>query len=97
MAGTVRDGAKADDLREVADRAGVRCRTAVLDVTEEGACRDLVERASPWAWTVRGELRADRPRDRYPVGVDAQVLSRVARFVPVPVTDAATRLLLDLR
>ena len=51
------------------------------------------------ARAVRGAFQAERPRDRYPVGVDAQVLSRVARFVPVPVpvTDAATRLLLNLR
>ena len=46
--------------------------------------------------TVRGALTAERPRDRYPVGVDAQVLTRVARFVPVPITDAATRTLLNL-
>jgi NAD(P)-dependent dehydrogenase (short-subunit alcohol dehydrogenase family) len=49
------------------------------------------------ARTVRGVLTAERPRDRYPVGVDAQVLTRVARFVPVPVTDAATRTLINLR
>jgi NAD(P)-dependent dehydrogenase (short-subunit alcohol dehydrogenase family) len=49
------------------------------------------------ARTVRGVLTTARPRDRYPVGVDAQVLTRVARFVPVPVTDAATRTLINLR
>jgi NAD(P)-dependent dehydrogenase (short-subunit alcohol dehydrogenase family) len=49
------------------------------------------------ARAVRGALTAERPRDRYPVGIDAQVLTRVARFVPVPVTDAATRTLLNLR
>lgn len=243
VVGTVRDAAKADDLRRAAERAGVRCRTAILDVTDEVACRDLVQRESPWglvnnagyaatgsmldvsddeareqletlvlaparlgclaatgmlergepgrivnissiaselsgpllgwyqaaksaleaisdamrlelqgdgidvvlvqpgviqteiwersredadrptrygaaterwqqltrlaepymsspdavARTVRGAFQAARPRDRYPVGVDAQVLTRVARFVPVPVTDAVTRLLLNLR
>ena len=243
VVGTVRDEAKADHLRGAAERAGVRCRTAVLDVTDEGACRDLVHREAPWglvnnagyaatgsmldvsddeareqletlvlaparlgrlaavgmlergergrivnissiaselsspllgwyqaaksaleaisdamrlelqgdgidvvlvqpgviqtqiwdrsrrdadrptryaaaterwqqltrlaepymsspgavARTVRGALRAERPRDRYPVGADAQVLTRVARFVPVTVTDTATRLLLNLR
>ena len=49
------------------------------------------------ARAVRGALTAERPRDRYPVGVDAQILTRVARFVPVPITDAATRTLLNLR
>ena len=48
------------------------------------------------ARAVRGAMTTERPRDRYPVGVDAQVLTRVARFVPVPVTDAATRTLLNL-
>ncbi len=243
VVGTVRDPAKADDLRQAAERAGVRCRSAVLDVTDDAAGRDLIDRESPWglvnnagyaatgsmldvsddeareqletlvlaparlgrlaakgmlerggggrivnissiaselsspllgwyqaaksaleaisdamrielqadgidvvlvqpgviqteiwdrsredadrptrygaaterwqqltrlaepymsspdavARAVRGALQADRPRDRYPVGVDAQVLSRVARFVPVTVTDAATRMLLHLR
>jgi NAD(P)-dependent dehydrogenase (short-subunit alcohol dehydrogenase family) len=49
------------------------------------------------ARVVRGALTAERPRDRYPVGVDAQLLTRVARFVPVPVIDAATRTVLSLR
>ena len=49
------------------------------------------------ARAVRGAMTAERPRDRYPVGVDAQILTRVARFVPVPITDAATRTLLSLR
>lgn len=46
---------------------------------------------------IRTALTADRPRDRYPVGTDAQVLTRVARVVPVPVTDAFTRALFRLR
>jgi NAD(P)-dependent dehydrogenase (short-subunit alcohol dehydrogenase family) len=49
------------------------------------------------ARTVRTALTTSRPRHRYPVGLDAQVLSRVTRFVPVAVTDAATRALLHLR
>lgn len=49
------------------------------------------------ARTVRRAMVAERPNDRYPVGLDAQLLSRVARFVPVSVTDAATRALLGLR
>lgn len=49
------------------------------------------------ARTVRSALTDDRPRDRYPVGLDAQVLTRVARVVPVPVTDLLTRVLFRLR
>ncbi len=49
------------------------------------------------ARTVRGAMAAEHPNDRYPVGLDAQLLSRIARFVPVSVTDAATRVLLGLR
>jgi NAD(P)-dependent dehydrogenase (short-subunit alcohol dehydrogenase family) len=47
--------------------------------------------------TVCAALTAERPRDRYPVGLDAQVVTRLARFVPVPVSDLATRALLSLR
>ena len=243
VVGTVRDAAKAEDLTRAADRAGVRCRSAVLDVTDEAACRDLIAREAPWglvnnagyaatgsvldvsddeareqletlvlaparlgrlaakgmlergiqgrivnissiaseisgpllgwyqaaksalegisdamrmelqpdgiqvvlvqpgiirteiwersrddadrptrygaatlrwqqltrlaepymsspeavARAVRGAIQADRPQDRYPVGIDAQVLTRVARFVPVTVTDAAARMLLNIR
>lgn len=48
------------------------------------------------ARTIRGALEAERPNDRYLVGLDAQVLTRVARFAPASVTDAATKLLLKL-
>ena len=63
----------------------------------------LTRRAGPYMTSpeavgraVRGALTAGHPRDRYPVGIDAQVLTRVARFVPMPVIDAATRTLLNL-
>jgi NAD(P)-dependent dehydrogenase (short-subunit alcohol dehydrogenase family) len=49
------------------------------------------------ARAVRTALTTPNPRHRYPVGIDAQLLSRVTRFVPVAVTDVATRALLRLR
>lgn len=48
------------------------------------------------ARTIRQAFEAGRPRDRYPVGFDAQVLTRVARVVPTAVTDSLTRALLKL-
>jgi NAD(P)-dependent dehydrogenase (short-subunit alcohol dehydrogenase family) len=49
------------------------------------------------AETIQRALTDDRPRDRYPVGVDAQLLTRVGQVVPVPVTDLLTRLVFRSR
>lgn len=47
--GTVRSPAKAEIVAEAARAAGVVVDTVVLDVTDEAACREVVERFEPYA------------------------------------------------
>jgi NAD(P)-dependent dehydrogenase (short-subunit alcohol dehydrogenase family) len=94
--GVIRTGIWADS-REDLERP-------TRDATPAGTWQAVTRRLEPYmsspeavARVVRGALTEARPRDRYPVGLDAQVLTRVARVVPVPVTDLATRALLRFR
>jgi NAD(P)-dependent dehydrogenase (short-subunit alcohol dehydrogenase family) len=48
------------------------------------------------ARAVHTALTVDRPRDRYPVGLDSQVLTRLAKVTPVAVTDTLARALFRL-
>jgi NAD(P)-dependent dehydrogenase (short-subunit alcohol dehydrogenase family) len=47
--GSVRTAAKAGVVREAARQAGVEVRTVILDVTDEAACRRVVNRLKPYA------------------------------------------------
>lgn len=49
------------------------------------------------ARTIRKALTDEHPSVRYPVGIDAHVLTRVAQVAPAPVTDALTRALFGPR
>ncbi|MFN2591155.1 MAG: SDR family oxidoreductase [Actinomycetota bacterium] len=46
--GTVRSRAKATAVRDAAREAGVQVETALLDVTDDVACRRIIDRVRPW-------------------------------------------------
>jgi NAD(P)-dependent dehydrogenase (short-subunit alcohol dehydrogenase family) len=94
--GTIQTGIW-DDTRQRLDRPTRYGRSYEAFRSLTKAFESHMASPSAVADVIRRALEAKRPRDRYPVGLDAQVLTRVGRFVPVPVTDAATRLLLKLR
>ncbi len=47
--GTVRSAAKAETVAKAAADAGVQVETRLLDVTDAGACADVVDELQPWA------------------------------------------------
>ncbi len=46
--GTVRSDAKARSVQRAAERAGVEVDTVLLDVTDAGRCREVVDAYRPW-------------------------------------------------
>lgn len=94
--GVIRTGIWAD-ARDRLDRPGGPARPQRTWQGISARLEPYMSSPEAVARAVRGALTTSRPRDRYPVGLDAQVLSRAGQLLPVAASDLVTRALFRLR